>query len=304
MYGCIIDAEKILPLHGSVIAINGKAYAFVGRSGAGKSTLASALLRKGYQLLSDDVIAVSLSEDNIPFVTPSYPQQKLWKESLDQFGMETTHYQPLFERETKYAVPVSSKFLNESLPLAGIFELVKVENEDVEIHQIEGLERLRTLLRHTYRNSLIPRLGMMDWHFMQSTSIVNKVDMFQLRRPISKFTVHDLVSTILESLKEEEKMMSKQEISLNSFIVQGQENVVSDMDGEKVMMSIHNGKYYNLGGLGGEIWDLINELISVDQLVNILMSRYAIEEAECKKQVLSFLNHLYSEGLILINEKG
>ncbi|MDM5157339.1 lasso peptide biosynthesis PqqD family chaperone [Bacillus sp. DX1.1] len=99
-------------------------------------------------------------------------------------------------------------------------------------------------------------------------------------------------------------MMSKQEISLNSFIVQGQENVVSDMDGEKVMMSIHNGKYYNLGGLGGEIWDLINELISVDQLVNILMSRYAIEEAECKKQVLSFLNHLYSEGLILINEKG
>ncbi|PFE04354.1 aldolase [Bacillus cereus] len=203
--GALLMQRKILPLHGSAIAINGKVYAFVGRSGAGKSTLASALLSKGYQLLSDDVIAVSLSEDNIPFVTPSYPQQKLWKESLDQFGMETTHYQPLFERETKYAVPVSSSFFNEPLPLAGVFELVKTENENVEIQRIEGLERLRTLLRHTYRNSLIPRLEMMEWHFMNSTNIVNKVEMFQLRRPISKFTAHDLVSTVLESLKEEEK---------------------------------------------------------------------------------------------------
>ncbi|MBJ7958966.1 aldolase [Bacillus cereus group sp. N28] len=203
--GALLMQRNILPLHGSVIAINGKAYAFVGRSGAGKSTLASALLSKGYKLLSDDVIAVSLSEDNIPFVTPSYPQQKLWKESLDQFGMETAHYQPLFERETKYAVPVTANFFEEPLPLAGVFELVKVENGDVEIQQIEGLERLRTLLRHTYRNSLIPRLGMMEWHFMHSTNIVNKIDMFQLRRPISKFTAHDLVSKILESLKEEEK---------------------------------------------------------------------------------------------------
>ncbi|WP_459501937.1 aldolase [Bacillus sp. C1] len=203
--GALLMQRKILPLHGSAIAIDGKVYIFIGRSGAGKSTLASALLSKGYQLLSDDVIAVSFSEDNIPFVTPSYPQQKLWKESLDQFGMETTHYQPLFERETKYAVPVSSNFFNEPLPLAGVFELVKTENENVEIQRIEGLERLRTLLRHTYRNSLIPRLGLMEWHFMNSTNIVNKVEMFQLRRPISKFTAQDLVSTVLKSLKEEEK---------------------------------------------------------------------------------------------------
>ena len=74
----VLMQRKILPLHGSAIAIDGKAYAFVGDSGAGKSTLASAFLAKGYQLLSDDVIAVSLSNENIPFVKPSYPQQKLW----------------------------------------------------------------------------------------------------------------------------------------------------------------------------------------------------------------------------------
>ena len=61
--GAILMQRKILPLHGSVIAIDGKAYAIVGDSGAGKSTLASAFLKRGYQLLTDDVIAVSFSED-------------------------------------------------------------------------------------------------------------------------------------------------------------------------------------------------------------------------------------------------
>ena len=80
--GAILMQRKVLPLHGSAIAINGKAYAIVGDSGAGKSTLALAFLNRGFRLLTDDVIAVSL-KDHIPYVTPSYPQQKLWRDSLD-----------------------------------------------------------------------------------------------------------------------------------------------------------------------------------------------------------------------------
>ena len=82
--GTILMQRKMLPLHGSAIEIDGKVYAIVGDSGAGKSTLASAFLKQGYKLVSDDVIAVSLSQENsIPYVTPAYPQQKLWQESLN-----------------------------------------------------------------------------------------------------------------------------------------------------------------------------------------------------------------------------
>ena len=75
--GAILMQRKILPLHGSAIAIDGKAYAIVGDSGAGKSTLASAFLNKGYQLLSDDVIAVSLSKKifhmlHLPILNKNY----------------------------------------------------------------------------------------------------------------------------------------------------------------------------------------------------------------------------------------
>lgn len=203
--GAILMQRKIYPLHGSAVAIDGKAYAIVGDSGAGKSTLASAFLSQGYHLLSDDVIAVSLSEqDHIPFVTPSYPQQKLWQESLDEFGIESSRLRSIFGRETKFCIPVSSQYFSGLLPLAGIFELIKTGNGGIEICKIENLERFHTLYRHTYRNILIKGLGLMEWHFQTSANILNSIEIFQLRRPVSGFTATELVSTILRTLNKGE----------------------------------------------------------------------------------------------------
>jgi hypothetical protein len=201
--GAILIQRKVFPLHGSAIAINGKAYVFVGDSGAGKSTLASAFINKGYEMLSDDVIAVSFSNENVPFVTPSYPQQKLWQESLNEFGMESEDFQPLYGRETKYSVPVASRFSNERLPLSGIFELVITENEKIRIQPISGLERLHTLFRHTYRNHFLKPLGLMDWHFNNSTKIINYMPLYQLQRSNSSFTAPELVSLVLKTINEE-----------------------------------------------------------------------------------------------------
>ncbi len=195
--GVLLMQRRVLPLHGSAIAINGKAYAFVGHSGAGKSTLANVLLNKGYPLLSDDVIAVSLSQENKPVVIPSYPQQKLWQESIHILGMDNTHYQPLFERETKYAVPVPSQYYAEPLPLAGVFELMKSDHTEIQFDSILGLDRLHTLFHHTYRNFLISRLGLLDWHFRTSASITNEIDMIRIRRPVDGFTATQLASLII-----------------------------------------------------------------------------------------------------------
>ncbi|MFI8706613.1 HPr kinase/phosphorylase [Bacillus sp. NPDC077411] len=202
--GVVLMQNKILPLHGSAVVIDGKAYAFVGESGAGKSTLASAFLKRGYKLLSDDVIAVSLSHENVPFVTPSYPQQKLWQESLDNFGMDKSQYKSIYGRENKYSVPVSSHYFSTPVPLAGVFELVKTENEIVEIQQVEKLERLHTIFRQTYRNFIIPRLGLMDWHFHISTNIVNKLAVYRLSRPLSGFSAPQLVDLVINTVNKGE----------------------------------------------------------------------------------------------------
>jgi hypothetical protein len=95
-------------------------------------------------------------------------------------------------------------------------------------------------------------------------------------------------------------MITNQKFSLTHEVVQGKGNIVSEMGGEKVMLSIENGKYYNLGEVGGEIWELIQEPIKVNQVVSILMTNYEVEQADCEEQVISFLNQLNEEGLIEI----
>lgn len=208
--GAILMQRRLLPLHGSAVVIDGQAYAFIGDSGAGKSTLALAFLSKGYKLITDDVIAISFSKDaQIPYVIPSYPQQKLWEESLNQLGMEARQYQSIFGRETKYCVPISSKYVSSPYPLAGIIELVKTENTEIEMRPIQKLEQFHTLFCHTYRNFLIADLELMDWHFNTSASILKKVDFYQLHRPTTHFTAHELTDIILDTIKKEENVHVK-----------------------------------------------------------------------------------------------
>ncbi|MCH6266015.1 HPr kinase/phosphorylase [Neobacillus citreus] len=199
--GVLLMQRMILPIHGSAVVIDGQAYGIVGDSGVGKSTLASAFIKRGYQLLTDDVIAVSVSEGNIPIVTPSYPQQKLWQESLESFGMESEHFQSIYDRETKYVIPIKDHFVNKPIPFAGVFELIKSNEKDVEITTINRLERFPVLFRNTFRNFIIKRAGLMQWHFDTSANLINKLDFYQIHRPNSRFTAHELVDLILSKVK-------------------------------------------------------------------------------------------------------
>lgn len=97
--------------------------------------------------------------------------------------------------------------------------------------------------------------------------------------------------------------MKNQEITSNCVIRQAKGNIVSDMDGEKVMLSIQNGKYYNLGTVGGDIWDILEESMSIHQLISKLVALYDVKETECEQQIRPFLEHLLKEELIQLNEK-
>lgn len=93
-------------------------------------------------------------------------------------------------------------------------------------------------------------------------------------------------------------MIKNERIPVDKPVLQVEGNIVSDMGGEKVMLSIKNGRYYNLGEVGGDIWDLIREPKTVAQLVEILTADYNVEHDECEEQVLSFLELLLQEDLI------
>ncbi|WP_117168574.1 aldolase [Paraliobacillus sediminis] len=199
--GALLMQRKLLTLHGSAIVIDGNAYAIVGDSGAGKSTLASAFLQRGYHLLSDDVIPITFSSEGKPHVIPSYPSQKLWIETLQQYGKDTSHLKPIVFRETKFSVPIESQFAFNRTPLAGVFELIKTDNQVITLRTIEKLDQFYLLYKHTYRNFLYARASLMDWHFQTSIQIASQIPIYQLKRPTGRFTAGELAELILATIE-------------------------------------------------------------------------------------------------------
>jgi hypothetical protein len=92
--------------------------------------------------------------------------------------------------------------------------------------------------------------------------------------------------------------MNKNKLSLVHKVKQNEGNIVSNMDGNTVMLNIKNGKYYNLGTTGGVIWGTIKDSASVNDIVATLLASYEIEKEACERQVLSFLEQLHAEDLI------
>jgi hypothetical protein len=87
---------------------------------------------------------------------------------------------------------------------------------------------------------------------------------------------------------------------MDQAFVQGEGNIVSNMGGSTVMLNIENGKYYNLGVVGGEIWKMAESPITGEQVVQRLLSDYRVEQVDCVEQVAAFLEHMAEEGLLTI----
>ena len=75
--------------------------------------------------------------------------------------------------------------------------------------------------------------------------------------------------------------------------------MTADMNGSAVMMDIMTGKYYNLGEVGGRIWELIEEPMTVAALVQKLTAEYDVSAAQCRADILPFLAKLVERGLVL-----
>ena len=200
----IMMQRGILPLHGSAVVIDQRAYAFVGHSGAGKSTLSAALASRGYPLLTDDVVALTWDAGGRAIVSPGYPQQKLWQPSLDGFGMEQQNYATVHAEITKYAIPVQHYFHERAVPLAGIYELVPRPDHgsgSVHLEEVIGLERLHVLCSHTFRGGLVTRQGLAQWLFETVSKLSASVEISRISRTGQDFTAFEMVERIINHIR-------------------------------------------------------------------------------------------------------
>jgi len=89
-------------------------------------------------------------------------------------------------------------------------------------------------------------------------------------------------------------------IQAESVIRRNKEIIGSTIDGETVMMSVENGKYYGVNQIGSSIWNLIEEPMRLDAICQALQEEYEIDSETCEKEVIAFLHDLEKNNIVII----
>ena len=90
------------------------------------------------------------------------------------------------------------------------------------------------------------------------------------------------------------------EITSTSKIKLNQELLQSEIDGETIMMSIDNGKYYGLNTVASKIWEIIKDEPLFSELIDKLTSEYNVEKEQCIIDTKSFIENLVKNKLVKI----
>ncbi|MEM6327271.1 MAG: PqqD family protein [Bacteroidota bacterium] len=70
------------------------------------------------------------------------------------------------------------------------------------------------------------------------------------------------------------------------------------IDGETVIIDFDTGSYFSLTGVGADVWALVEQTASADQIVAALVERYSAGEAEVREAIEALLGRLVEATLI------
>ena len=90
-------------------------------------------------------------------------------------------------------------------------------------------------------------------------------------------------------------------IGEHTVVGRSAEPVFTEVDGKVVMMSVAQGMYFALEGVGGRIWALLEQPRSPNELCAVLTDEFEIDGESCLREVLDFLAELHAAQLIRIH---
>ncbi len=139
------------------------------------------------------------------------------------------------------------------------------------------------------------------------TSVNNTIDQSQcLSQQSEKFCVHEnelsLHAKESSDTQNEGQSMKifgkKTEIGPDTVLQRKPGLLFNEIDGEVVMLSIENGEYYGMDKVGSRIWNLLEEPMSFEALVEKLMEEYEVDEEQCYNEALDFIHTLAEKRII------
>lgn len=197
--GALLHQRGIWPLHGSAVASGGGAVIFMGASGSGKSTLAGAFYQRGFQALSDDVSAITTSDNGIAQVWAAYPRLSLWADAVVRLGSDPAQLQLTHTSQEKYDFPltVSSSY---SIPVRSVYSLYTADQDIPYLQPLKGFDKVQELTTHTYRLHFLTGMQLQGRLFQQAATLAQHARVVRVVRPSQPFLLEKLVDLIERDL--------------------------------------------------------------------------------------------------------
>jgi hypothetical protein len=306
VFGILLHQRQQIVLHASSVEVNGKAVVFCGFSGAGKSTLAAALAKHGYRMLTDDVCAITLPDNDAPIVHPDGRQLKLWTHTIEKLELENNRGRRVQSRMEKFYVE-PRETTTRALPLGAVYILRKAAPTDTTgIERRNVVETASLLQEQAYRTVLVERLEQKEHYFRAAAQIANRPGIFLLTRQFVFTALPELISGLEEHWREiglmENSAFARAPEKEDTMMIQRQGDWLSAKVGEElVMMSAASGCYLGLTEVGARIWELIETPQEMDALCGKLQEEFDVSTETCRTDVEAFLSELVKHGAIALD---
>lgn len=197
-FGALLQQRGIITLHANAIEINDSAILIAGPQKAGKSTLAGAFLLSNHSIISDDVCAIKIINEQ-PIVLPGTPFIKLTQASLDQLEKNKLSVRIMNTIYDKYRIALNTQYKNKPTPITALFAINPTEVSTMTHYYHTGIQALHTLVKNIYRPNYL-KTTFCQKDLLQKLSIIaNKITLHQIDRPLSRFSAFEL-STLITRL--------------------------------------------------------------------------------------------------------
>jgi hypothetical protein len=185
-------------LHGSAVAVDGQAIAFLGLSRGGKTTLAGAFAKAGYPFMTEDVIELALSGDEY-LLQPKHSRLRLFVDSA-AWLLEREFADPDDDDKQSLAAGDALPFHDAPVPLARIYVLGHDHAAPLAITPFQGPAALAQLLPHSFVLDVEdkPRLRA---HFGRIGELSERIGCSALDYPRRYEELPAVISAILADIK-------------------------------------------------------------------------------------------------------
>lgn len=173
-------------LHASAVVLGDHAVGFLSGNGGGKTSVAATFLRRGMPLLSDDLLALDVGEAEVRGFS-GYPQMRMWPEAAAHFVGSPEALEKVHPGLEKRRVPVGpgglGVFHPDPAPISGIYELERGPEPDfdIQISDLEGADRVMTLVRHCFVGSLAHGLGLGPARLQRLALVAERIPVRRVR---------------------------------------------------------------------------------------------------------------------------